>query len=269
MFFPKTKEHNYQRNPKLADGNPTMHIVQWRFEQLPLDAQIVVRVAAVVGMNVRLDVLDRALPPPMRPYLTTILGTLVDSYWLTSRTVRLPHGHRVVYSFRNPAVPLILCENATDNFRGATHLTVAEHLERECNTTDALLRGVAPAAVQAAAGALLWLGLGAAAEAEAEVAGDKEAAGGEAGLATGLAPRESARLAQGSFLCSCSDIMNSNEGDGVRGFGVPRAGAPIDTSTRRHVARRRFQPACTSTPARYYKSRRCGSRPRFSSPAGP
>jgi hypothetical protein len=68
----------------------------------------------------------------MRPYLTTILGTLVDSYWLTSRTVRLPHGHRVVYSFRNPAVRQAMYDIATEKFRGATHLTVAEHLEREC-----------------------------------------------------------------------------------------------------------------------------------------
>ena len=108
-------------------------LVMCRFNKLSLDEQIVVRIAAVVGLTVRLDVLDRAVPPPMRPYLTTILSTLVDGYWLTSRTVRLPHGTRVSYSFRNPAVRQAVYDIAMDNFRGATHLTVAEHLERECN----------------------------------------------------------------------------------------------------------------------------------------
>jgi hypothetical protein len=56
------------------------------------------------------------------------------------------------------------------------------------------------------------------------------------GLETGLAPRDSARLAQGSFFCSCSDIMNSR--GACRGGCVERG-----PGGRRRITRRRFPPA--------------------------
>ena len=101
--------------------------------QLSLDEQIILRISAVIGLIFSSDVLDSATPPPMRPYLNTILSSLVGGYWLTRRTIRQPRGVRFYYSFRHPSVRTILYDQVPEKFRGSTHLTIAEYLERACS----------------------------------------------------------------------------------------------------------------------------------------
>ena len=91
------------------------------------------RIATVIGLVFSSDVLDSAAPPPMRPYLSTILSSLVGGYWLTCRTVRQPHGVRLHYSFRHPLVRSMLYDLLPETFRCSTHLSVAEYLEQGCS----------------------------------------------------------------------------------------------------------------------------------------
>ena len=87
-----------------------------------------------VGYTFRLDVLERVVPTPMRPYLSTILSSLVDCYWLTSRTIRQTSGVYIHYSFCHAAVRNIMYEMTPANFRGSTHLTIAEFAEKACKS---------------------------------------------------------------------------------------------------------------------------------------
>ena len=69
----------------------------------------------------------------MRPYLSTILSSLVGGYWLTCRSVRQSNRLKFYYSFRHPLVRSILYEQIPETFRSSAHLLIAEYLERECN----------------------------------------------------------------------------------------------------------------------------------------
>ena len=113
--------------------SPYHHSPFYLYLQLSLDEQIILRIAAVIGLIFSSDVLDSATPPPMRPYLNTILSSLVGGYWLTRRTIRQPLGVRFYYSFRHPSVRTILYDQVPEKFRGSTHLTIAEYLERACS----------------------------------------------------------------------------------------------------------------------------------------
>ena len=88
----------------------------------------------LTGYTFRLDVLERAVPSPMRPYLSTILSSLVDCYWLTTRTVRQISGVYDYYSFCHVVVRNIIYEMTPANFRGSTHLTIAEFAEKTCRS---------------------------------------------------------------------------------------------------------------------------------------
>ena len=105
---------------------PTAHCIG----KLSLDEQVVIRIAAVVGMTFRSDALDRAIMAPMRPYLSTILSSLVGGFWLTCHTVRQPNGMRFFYSFRHHTIQMTLYDTTPQKFRGSVHLTIAEHLEK-------------------------------------------------------------------------------------------------------------------------------------------
>ena len=84
-----------------------------------------VRIAAVVGCSFRLDVLERAVPTPMRPYLSTILSSLVDCYWLTTRTAQQASGGVAThYAFCHSNVQQILYEMTPEKFRGTFNYRV-------------------------------------------------------------------------------------------------------------------------------------------------
>ena len=85
---------------------------------IPRPPQIVIRIAAVVGCSFRLDVLERAVPTPMRPYLSTILSSLVDCYWLTIDTSQRVSGVSAHYSFCHTSVQQILYYMIPEKFRG-------------------------------------------------------------------------------------------------------------------------------------------------------
>ena len=98
----------------------------------------------------------------------------------------------------------------------------------------------------------------------AGVAAAGRGAGSSPGLAADFAPRDSARLAQGSFFCSCSDIDEFQSGIVVRGLCRATEQNPAKCRTGMLLT--------TGRPAEYYKSRQRGSRRRLVSgnqrPAG-
>ena len=98
----------------------------------------------------------------------------------------------------------------------------------------------------------------------AGVAAAGRGAGSSPGFAADFAPRDSARLAQGSFFCSCSDIDEFRSGIVVRGLCRATEQNPAKCRTGMLLT--------TGRPAEYYKSRQRGSRRRLVSgnqrPAG-
>ena len=86
---------------------------------MPIDPLIM-----LTGYTFRLDVLERAVPSPMRPYLSTILSSLVDCYWLTTSTVRGASGVATHYSFCHASVQQILYEMTPEKFRGTFNYRV-------------------------------------------------------------------------------------------------------------------------------------------------
>ena len=134
---PNVVDH-FRDHPSVVKG-----IVLSRFSKLSLDEQIIIRIAAVAGAEFRVDVLDRTIPVPVRPYLCTILNALVDGYWLTSNTTQHTSNgsRRLHYSFCHPTVQSTLYEIATDTFRGSTHLKIAEYLESGCSKESIALHG--------------------------------------------------------------------------------------------------------------------------------
>jgi class 3 adenylate cyclase len=123
---------------------PSLHgvlldkLVLCRFENLPLDAQHVLRTASIIGPGFTAAVLHAVLPPRLAKCLSDCLQTLVDHRWISPDT-----NDASTYYFVHSHTHRLIYELTPSSERNVTHRVVAEHIEssggRECPLKYAIL----------------------------------------------------------------------------------------------------------------------------------
>jgi hypothetical protein len=105
-------------------------LVICRFAKLSIDEQSVGRTASIIGSNFTLEVLNHLIPQKMRPFLSTVLRSLVEGHWLTRSSDTSPMGAVIEeYSFIHPLVQDTLYDLTPASVRSEIHHACAKYME--------------------------------------------------------------------------------------------------------------------------------------------
>ena len=106
-------------------------LVVCRFAKLTLDEQSIARTASIIGTTFTADVLSNALPKQLRPYMSNILSSLVESHWLHANSEQNPNGMITVeYSFSHPLLHKTLYDLTPSSVKSNIHLSIAKYIEK-------------------------------------------------------------------------------------------------------------------------------------------
>ena len=106
-------------------------LVVCRFAKLSMDEQRIARTASIIGTTFTADVLNNALPKQLRPYMTIILHSLVDTHWLNANSEQNPNGMITVeYSFSHPLLHKTLYDLTPSSVKSKIHLSIAKYIEK-------------------------------------------------------------------------------------------------------------------------------------------
>ena len=96
-----------------------------------MDEQRIARTASIIGTTFTADVLNNALPKQLRPYMTIILHSLVDTHWLNANSEQNPNGMITVeYSFSHPLLHKTLYDLTPSSVKSKIHLSIAKYIEK-------------------------------------------------------------------------------------------------------------------------------------------
>ena len=106
-------------------------LVVCRFAKLSMDEQRIARTASIIGTTFTADVLNNALPKQLRPYMTIILHSLVDTHWLNAVSEQNSNGMITVeYSFSHPLLHKTLYDLTPSSVKSKIHLSIAKYIEK-------------------------------------------------------------------------------------------------------------------------------------------
>jgi len=115
----------------VKSGAKLEFLVVCRFAKLSIDEQSLARTASIIGMAFTSDVLNDAMPKLLRPYMPTILQSLVENHWLHAKSDSNPDNMNTVeYTFTHPLLHKTLYELTPTSVKNSAHLSIAKYIER-------------------------------------------------------------------------------------------------------------------------------------------